>query len=336
MKLAIKFIILSFFGAIAFSCAQEQEVINGVSFVASRNPTNQEQIDPVLGVNANYAAVMPFGFIRSLDNPNIIHNTERQWYGETREGAQQYINMLHKNGIKVMVKPQIWVWRGEFTGYMKMSTEEDWKILEDSYRDFILEYAQLAAQTKAEMFCIGTELEQFIMNRQEYWNKLIADIKAVYKGKLTYAANWDEYKRVPFWEALDYIGVDAYFPVSESKTPTVEEARAGWQRWKDELAGVSARADKPIIFTEYGYRSVDFSGKEPWRSDRSMNQVNLEAQTNTITALYQEVWSEPWFAGGFVWKWFTHDANVGGSDNTQFTPQNKPAENVIQQYYGQQ
>ena len=46
---------------------------------------------------ANYAAVMPFGFIRSLDDPNIIFNTERQWYGETKAGiigAVSYSNIV--------------------------------------------------------------------------------------------------------------------------------------------------------------------------------------------------------------------------------------------------
>lgn len=337
MTAAFKIKILCLLGIVTLGCAgQRTTPINGVSYVAAPDPTNQEQVDKVLAINANYAAVMPFGFIRSLDNPNIIYNTERQWFGETREGALQYIEMLKKNGIKIMVKPQIWVWRGEFTGYMKMTSEGDWQTLEASYKDFILEYARLAEETKSEIFCIGTELEQFIVNRPEYWNSLIEEIKTIYTGELTYAANWDEYKRVPFWSQLDYIGVDAYFPVSENKTPTVEEARAGWQPWKDELAGVSAKADRPVIFTEYGYRSVDYTGKEPWKSDRSMDQVNLEAQTNTMQALYDEVWAEPWFAGGFIWKWFTHHSRSGGPENTRFTPQNKPVEKIIQTQYGKQ
>lgn len=334
MKFAYKFLLLSLIGFVGLSCAQEIKKIKGVSYVASPEPTNQEQIDPVIAVNANFAAIMPFGFIRSLDNPNIIYNTERQWFGETRDGAKQYIELLKSNGIQIMLKPQIWVWRGEFTGYMKMKSEEDWQTLESSYREFILEYARLAAEMQVEVFCIGTELEQFIVNRPNYWNTLIEEIKAVYKGSLTYAANWDEYKRVPFWPALDYVGVDAYFPVAESKTPTVEEAKTGWQPWKEELASVSAKADRPVIFTEYGYRSVDFTGKEPWKSDRSMNQVNLQAQTNTMQALYDEIWAEPWFAGGFIWKWFAHDTKSGGPQNSRFTPQNKPVEKLIQQQYG--
>lgn len=314
-------------------CAQPNQKINGVSFVASRNEVKQQHVEPIVKVNANHAAVMPFGFIRTLEEPTIVFNTERQWYGETKKGAKQYIDMLHKNNIRVMVKPQIWIWRGEFTGYLKMSSEENWKKLEKSYREFILEYAKLARETNADIFCIGTELEQFILHRPEYWNDLIKEIKSIFNGKLTYAANWDEYKRVPFWEQLDYIGVDAYFPVSESKTPTVEECRAGWQRWKTELKGVSEREGRKILFAEYGYRSVDFAGREPWKSDRDMTEVNLDAQTNTSRALFDEVWNEDWFAGGFIWKWYINHTDSGGHDNARFTPQNKPVESVLRSRY---
>jgi hypothetical protein len=310
--------------------------MNGVSFVASRNPVDQDQIEPLLQLEANYAAIMPFGFIRSLNNPEIIYNTERQWYGETNEGAAQYIDMLHRNNIKVMLKPQIWIWRGEFTGNLKMNSEEHWDALEVSYSKFILEYASLAQSTHVDIFCIGTELEQFIVHRPKYWDKLISEIKKIYKGKLTYAANWDEYKRVPFWRQLDYIGVDAYFPISESVTPTISEAKAGWRRWKEELKGVSHANDRNILFTEYGYRSVDFSGKEPWQTSRDQKNVNLDAQANLLTALYEEVWNENWFSGGYIWKWFIDHEMAGGEDNDRFTPQNKPAGMVVQYYYSEE
>jgi len=316
------------------NCAQEsQEKINGLSFVASRLQLAQQHITPIIQVNANYAAVMPFGFIRNLETPEIVFDTERQWFGETKAGAEQYIELLQKNKVKIMLKPQIWIWRGEFTGFLKMSTEEDWKSLEDSYRNFILTYAELAQEMNVEILCIGTELEQFIVGRSTYWNDLIVEIKRKYKGKLTYAANWDEYKRVPFWKELDYIGVDGYFPVSESKTPTVEEARIGWQRWKQELKSVSEREKKLILFTEYGYRSVDFAGKEPWKNDRNMTQVNLEAQTNLTKAFFDEIYAEDWYAGGFIWKWYIDHQEAGGYENVRFTPQNKPAEIVIRTYF---
>lgn len=332
------FVLLLTFFFVVVGCPQKSLMetpskVNGISFVASGKAATQLNVDAILNLNANYAAVMPFGFIRNLDTPEIVFDTQRQWFGETKAGTKQYIELLQENKVKIMLKPQIWIWHGQFTGYLKMITEEDWKTLEDSYRNFILTYAQLAREMEVDIFCIGTELEQFIVNRPEFWNTLIAEIKQKYKGKLTYAANWDEYKRVPFWKELDYIGVDGYFPVSENQAPTVEESRMGWQRWKEELKVVSERENKQILFTEYGYRSVDFAGREPWKSDHNMNTVNLEVQTNLTQALFDEIYGEDWYAGGFLWKWYINHQEAGGVENTRFTPQNKPVEGLIREHF---
>lgn len=332
MKL-FKFLIFLFVLNIQSCNSQTSKKINGVSFVASREAVTQTHIKPVVSVNANYAAIMPFGFIKNLDYPKIAFNTDRQWFGESKEGVKQYITELRKQNIKIMLKPQIWVWRGEFTGYIEMKNEADWKLLEDSYSSFILEYATLAEDVQAEVFCIGTELEKFIENRPAFWNTLIKKIKSKYKGKLTYAANWDEFKRTPFWSQLDYIGIDAYFPVSDNKTPTVADCLQGWKSHKPIVQNISQKYNKPVLFTEFGYRSVDYTGKEPWKSDSSMNQVNLEAQTNATQALFETFWKEDWFAGGFIWKWFHNHENVGGETNARFTPQNKPAEQLIKKQY---
>ena len=321
---------------LSLSCSEavkKMEKINGVSFVASKDAIGGDQVQPIINLNANYAAIMPFGFIQELAHPEIIFNSDRQWFGETEVGAKQYIETLHKQQIKVMLKPQIWVWRGEFTGLIKMVNNEDWRALEDAYSNFILTYAKVAQETKVEIFCIGTELETFIEERPEYWSKLIVEIRTIYKGKLTYAANWNEYNRTPFWADLDYIGIDAYFPLSNSKTPTLKECKERWPTYKNELKVLSESYYKPIMFTEYGYRSVDYAAKAPWNSDRNMTEVNLKAQSNAMASLFEEIWDEDWFAGGFVWKWFHDHKNVGGETDSQFTPQNKPVENLIRDYY---
>lgn len=316
------------------SCmGQVVEKINGISFVASREAAVQENVDEVAKINANHAAIMPFGFIREVDSPEIIFDTERQWFGETKKGAKQYIELLHSNGVKVMLKPQIWIWRGTFTGTLKMNSEEKWKALEASYEQFILNYARLAQETNTDIYCIGTELEQFVKNRPGYWKELIKKIRNIYKGKLTYAANWDEFQRTTFWDDLDYIGIDAYFPLSEEKSPTVGQLRTGWQRWKTSIATLADQKNKPVLFTEYGYRSMDYTAKKPWVADRDIENVNLEAQVNATQAIMEEFWKEKWFAGGYVWKWFIHHDRAGGSNDNQFTPQNKPAEAVIGQFY---
>ena len=326
---------LLFLCVLQFSCSgQTGEKINGISFVGSRDKVSQENIKPVLRINANYAAVMPFGFIRNLQDRNVIFNSERQWFGETRAGGKQYIDILKKNGIKIMLKPQIWVWRGEFTGDIIMTSDEDWKVFEKSYSEFALTYAQLAQETKAEIYCIGTELEEFVKHRPEFWKQLISKIRKVYHGKLTYAANWDEYTRTPFWKELDYIGVDAYFPLSEERIPNRQQMKEGWEKWKLKMKEVSKINGRPTLFTEFGYRSMDYTAKKPWLVDRNQMDVNLKAQAEALQVVFDEFWEEDWFLGGFVWKWFIHHDRVGGAGDNRFTPQNKPAEDVIRNHYG--
>ncbi|MGB5319706.1 glycoside hydrolase family 113 [Eudoraea sp.] len=316
------------------SCkSQGESKINGISFVASREKAVQEHVDAFLEINADHAAVMPFGFVRDLNSPEIIFDTDRQWYGETQGGAKQYIELLRSNNVKVMLKPQIWISKGQFTGGLKMISEENWQKFETSYEDFMLTYALLAQESKAEILCIGTELEQFVKNRPEFWVQLIQKIRKVYKGKLTYAANWDEYKRTPFWEDLDFIGIDAYFPLSDAKTPTVEQLKEGWKPWKDEISSLATKTSRPVIFTEFGYRSMDYTAKKPWLVDRTEEGVNMEAQVNAKRAIFEEFWQEDWFAGGFVWKWFIQHEKAGGGEDNRFTPQNKPAQEVIKIFY---
>ena len=307
--------------------------INGVSFVASRDSISEKNISPVLKIHANYASVMPFGFIKNLSHPEIEYDSNRQWFGETKDGVKQYVLELKKEGVYIMMKPQIWVWRGEFTGQINMTTEEDWKYLEDSYTKFIMDYAKLAEETDVEIFCIGTELENFIDKRPNYWKKLISQVKKVYHGKLTYAANWNEYHKTPFWSDLDYIGIDGYFPISDLKTPSVEDCKTGLKPWKTEMKAFYSTLNKPVLFTEFGYRSVDFTAKQPWRSDVEMDVVNLNAQTNATQAFFDSFWNEDWIAGGFIWKWFHDNESVGGPNDAWFTPQNKPVESIIKEVY---
>lgn len=323
---------------VLFSCAMSPSIskkMNGVSFVGTRDTLQSDYITPLKNIHVNYTAIMPFGFIRDKNNPEIIFNTERQWFGEKVVGVKQYVEMLQNENIQVMLKPQIWISRGEFTGHLEMQTEAEWQQLEISYEKFILEYAQLAEDLNIKLLCIGTELERFISKRPEYWNDLILKIKQVYTGQLTYAANWDEYQKTPFWSDLDYIGVNGYFPLTEEQTPSVEACKIALEQWKTELQEFSFSNNKPVLFTEFGYRSVDFGAKQPWRSDRDMTAVNLEAQTNASLAFFETFWNEDWVAGGFIWKWFPNHTTTGGNNDSRFTPQNKPAEAVIKEQFKQ-
>ncbi|MBU3010876.1 glycoside hydrolase [Polaribacter vadi] len=331
MKTKILFLVAIVF--LQLSCTSQSKKINGLSFVASRDSININHIKPVLKTKGNFVALMPYSFIRNIEIPKIEFNTNREWFGESENGLFQYAKEFKKVGVKIMIKPHLWLRRGGFTGDLKANSEENWVILENSYRNYILTYAKAAENINAEILCIGTELEEFVVNRPEYWQQLIIEIREVYKGKLTYAANWDEYKRLPFWQELDFIGIDAYFPLSEKKSPTVADFELGWKTHKEEISRVQQKNNKPVLFTEFGYRSVDFTGRRPWEFNRMQGSVNLEAQANGLQAIHNQFWKEDWFAGGFVWKWFHRHDKVGGLENNRFTPQNKPAEELLRKLF---
>ena len=322
----IGFYIILFFSTVCFS-----QKINGISFVASNTPVNSEIIKPVLEVNANWVTLMPFGFMKTVSEVSIQYNSKQQWWGETKEGIVKTAKGFHDKKIKIMLKPQIWIPNGGFTGQINMKNEKEWRAFEKSYETFILDYAQLAQNNNFELFCIGTELNNFVISRPDYWKKLLQKIKKIYKGKITYAENWDTYKNVPFLGELDYIGIDAYFELAREKTPTVAAIEKEWKPIKAAIKELSLKYRKPILFTEFGYQSQDYATLDPWNHSKS-NAVNLVAQKNALEALFLQFWNEKWFAGGFLWKWYDI-INAGGLLDIDYTIQNKPSQNLVSYWY---
>ena len=309
----------------------KQVLFKGINFESTDSPVAAEAYDPMLNVNANSVSIIPYGFV--YNNDSVVHYNEPfQWWGEKDEGVISLIESAHSKGLKVNIKPHIWLLNGQFTGNFVMNTESKWMALEDSYMEYILHFADIADSMNCEMVTIGTEFNAFVSNRPDFWNRLIDSTRAHFSEYVTYAENWDAFNAVPFWEQLDFIGIDAYFPLSDQQTPTVDEFKEGWIPHLTAIEQLQAQVQIPVIFTEYGYRSMDFCGDEPWDSSNG-NGVNMEAQQNAYQGLYETFWDKEWFEGGFVWKWAPDHANAGGASNNRFTPQNKLAEETLQMMY---
>ena len=302
--------------------------IKGMSIVAPVKAIDSNALLPIIDINANSIAVMPYAFCSPV-NPEIKYNHKGQWWGESDEGVIGCIKLAHNKNLSVMLKPHLWIGHGIYTGAFNLSTETEWKIWEDSYQRYMLHFAAIADSMKAEIFCIGTELGACIKVRPQFWSLFIDTLKQTYHGKLTYAANWDDYKNFPFWEKLDYIGIDAYFPLSTNEKPSINTLREGWNKYRDELEKISLKHKRPILFTEYGYRNVDYNTAEPWKENEG--KQNNEAQSNAFEAFYQTFAGKKWFAGGFVWKWYADSFHR--PREIDFTPQNKPAAKVIKNWY---
>ncbi len=318
---------------LCFSClfVRSQSKINGISFVASNSEIKNNAIEPIIKINANWVTLMPFAFLKNISDSKIIYDNSRQWWGERKIGIQKTAEYFHNKNIKIMIKPQIWIPNG-FTGHIKMNSETDWITLENDYEKFILDYAKIAETTNSEMFCIGTELNVFVTTRSDFWSQLIKKIRVIYTGKITYAENWDTFEKVPFLSSLDYIGIDAYFPLSNEKTPDIKKLTLAWKPIKSRIKNLSKKFDKKIIFTEFGYQSKDFTANEPWEHSKK-NYVNLVAQQNALAVILASFWKEKWFEGGFLWKWYDNHEQAGGLFDTDYTIQNKPSELILTKFY---
>lgn len=307
----------------------------GMSVFTRRNDS-LSATDAVIKDNIEWVAVIPF-----MDQENEKTPVLRSSYTETNARRDKFtttwIQRWHDKGVKVHLKPHIWLsdgWRSNIS-----LSDADWEIWFDSYHKTMVHYAKLAETNKVEMLCIGTELRTAIKKMPHKWPAMIRDIRAVYNGKLTYAANWDDaIDEVPFWSSLDYIGVQAYFPLTENKSPSLEEIQKGWQKHKKALAKASSDYGMPILFTEVGYRSDVSATIAPWEWGNSMgalyNQKSDRTQKLAFEALFMELWKEPWFAGAYIWQWHAQTDPERMKKNVDFTPRFKPAENVIAKWYG--
>jgi hypothetical protein len=304
--------------------------IKGIAMVATVKKVDTKAIKKMIETNANYVALMPYAFC-SEENTTVRFNIERQWWGEKEEGISETIDAASMHDLQVMVKPHIWFHDVDYSGDFKPDNEEEWKKFENSFFDYIICFAKIAEEKGAKLFCIGTELRQVVRNRPGYWQVLIDSVRKIYTGQLTYAANWDDYEDVPFWDQLDYIGIDAYFPLSLLKTPSVKEIQEGWKKYEEILQAFSEKHNKPILFTEFGYRNASFCAAYPW--EEKGRDINNQAQANAYEGLFKTFAGKPWFAGGFAWKWYADNAEKHLHE-IDYTPQQKPAFKILQTFYG--
>lgn len=326
--------IISLFVVVLMTCSQterKKSMVNGVNFVAPSRVITENPMTPVVDLGANWISVMPYAY-SNRRSPGVKHNNQWQWWGERTEGTIATIKYAKEKGLKVMLKPHIWVSGEGWAGDFYLENEEDWQKWEVAYENYLLPLAKEAEKLDVEMICIATEYRQVIRRRPSYFPKLIKKVRAVYSGELTYAANWDNYTQVKFWDQLDYIGIDAYFPLSEVKNANEDILCAAWDPHKKEIYQYSKKWKKPVLFTEYGYCSVAYGARRPWE-EGELGGVSMEAQVEAYKALYQSFWQEDWFAGGFLWKWYVNHQRVGGEKDRNFTPQNKPVSAVIKQWY---
>ena len=304
--------------------------------VDARRPPEPELLVRLAEMGVTHVTLVAFGWQRALDDPRVHVDTSEGWYSESHRGIRALARQADTLGMDVILKPHLWI-----GGYNETISRSDiafdrpaaWRRWARSYRDFLMVYARLARDIDADLLVLGTELSQISTTRPGYWRGLADTVRTVYDGELTYAANWhDEYQEIDFWGALDYVGVQAYFPLAKQNSPALDTLRARWRTHRRTLEDVHRRTEKPVLFTEIGYRSAPSAAATPWRWPEQDGAVPSDStlQARCYEAFLSTMDGVPWFAGASIWKW--HPAQSGDRP-TAFTPQGKPAEAVLRRWF---
>lgn len=274
-------------------------------------------------------AVVPYSFMRDPQKPAVIPVAESPG-SENDESVIHAVYAAHAQGLQAVLKPQIWFGGDRWPGDVAMNNEADWQAFFQYYEQWILHYAMLAEAQQVDLFCIGTEFAKATIQREADWRRLIAKVREIYHGPITYAANWgDEFENLRFWDALDYMGLNCYYPLSKDPQATDEKLREGFQDVLKRVARVQARANKPLLFTEIGFSSVEFPWINP-HQDGYERQYNGENQRRCYQVVLDALPELSW-CKGILWWEFPSYLDYGGRDNKGFSSNNKPAEAAIRE-----
>ena len=289
--------------------------------------------------NIEWITMVSWGFQENHNSPKVNHqNGDSLSMAKHDSSWVNRLDQIHSAGFKTFFKPHVWIDKpvdGKWRSDIFPTSDENWELWKESYRNFILRYAHVAERANVDMFCLGTEFTKLTLEKPAYWKDLITEVRRVYSGQLTYAANWySEFENLSFWKDLDFIGIQAYFPLVENKYPSAGEISEGWKEHLPSIEFVSKKNDRKVIFTEMGYKSTADGAIKPWEwieyGTDQKRAISHETQANCYQAFFNTVWPKDWFKGVHLWQMRTDELNSErGVNQLDFTPRGKPAEKII-------
>ncbi len=198
----------------------------------------------------------------------------------------RYLQELKRRNYQIMFYPMLFLdipqkpWRGHLSGNPNSVAEFFNK--QGGYNEFILHYANLV-KDHVDAFVIGSELigltsisRATTSNTFEFpavlelvtLAKLVKEIMP--NVLLTYAADWSEYHHTlggwynldklfasPY---LDFIGIDAYFPVTRTTNSMIlaEEISKGWNQGEGYDYWIDEKSEKQPLTAEYAWKNIRY------------------------------------------------------------------------------
>lgn len=266
-----------------------------------------------------------FALAALQDHPQAV---EVKYRGEHMVEDDELLDMIRYArtlGLRVILKPTVnctdGTWRAHINFFdIDVLCEPKWKDWFRSYTAYQKHYAAIAEQEKCEMFIVGCEMVQS-ERRSAEWREVIAAVREVYSGLVSY--NTDKYQEghVTWWDAVDVISSSGYYPIGD------------WEAQLDRIEQEIAPYKKPFFFAEAGCPSRSGSAQVPndWGLEGA---VSAEEQERFYEVMFRHASQREWVQGFGLWDW---SANLYQEKNALtddgYGVYGKPAEKVIRHFY---
>ncbi|MBD3421804.1 MAG: hypothetical protein GF398_16950 [Chitinivibrionales bacterium] len=236
------------------------------------------------------------------------------------------IRICLESGLTPILKPHIDLLNKTPRFNISPSDGKSWK---RNYLDFIDPYLQLSEQYALSCFVIATELDNVV--NASWFEEIIAHARRAYSGELIYAASFDHFLECEIWDKVDKIGINAYYNLSNSdRDCTMAALSESWNHYLQVITDFSILKGKAVILTEVGYCSKQGSSINPgnWHAG---TDISPQHQAHAYEALLMQAARFDRIKGIYWWQWELN--GVGGMDNIDYTPKNKPAEDILRNYW---
>jgi len=285
--------------------------------------------DEIKSAGASHVAIVVPWYLKNSRSSAIFKHPR---YTVPMRTVERAIVDARARGLEIFLFPILRVEDKSDGGWRGSLAPGDVDAFFRNYTEYVLRFARLAEQHRVPLMSVGSELST--MDRHENrWRQIIAQVRRVYHGKLTYSANWDHYREVRFWDALDLAGVTGYFELTDKDAdppadPNLPRLIEAWREHYMRLLRFQYRVGKPLLLTEVGYLSQRGAAARPW-NEGANEPIDLDLQRRCYEA-FRRVWDdEPRLAGAYFWNWF----GWGGPTSNEYTPRGKPAAREIAAWY---
>ncbi|MFP3155380.1 1,4-beta-xylanase [Lachnospiraceae bacterium ZAX-1] len=271
---------------------------------------------------ANTVIFVPGGWQETAQSVKISYTTDKTLGDDELRSFIEYAKGLNLN---VMLKPTVncldGTWRAHINFFDEdVPCEPKWSEWFEEYTAFQVHYATIAQEMKCDMFIAGCEMVM-AERREKEWREVIAAIKNVYSGPVSY--NTDKYQedRVKWWDCVDVISSSGYYPVDD------------WEKQLDRIEKVVKKYGKPFFFAEAGCMSTTGSKEVP--NDWGLcGEIDLQGQASWYQEAFAAIKKRTWVNGVVLWSWngklYTQEE---AKQDRYYEIYQKPAEEVVYQYF---